>query len=365
MDKEAILQRLAEIREMMNDDEKRGETKFTDLEKEVRELKSDLEEIEAREKLEEGLEKPTKKEERQLGDYTPEGTTEPKNEERDAIKSYVQTKGEIRDGFTSVEGGALIPEELLAPQKVEEDVVDLANIINTTKVNTWSGRYPVIKKSEGRMNTVEELEKNPELSKPSIDDISYEIDTYRGYIPVSQEVIDDADYDVVGLIAEEISDQELNTRNYAIANVLKDAPAKTVEGIDGLKELFNVKIKQAYNTKAIISASFYNALDTAKDKNGRYLLQDDITVASGKRLLGKEVVVLDDDVLGAEGDTVGFIGDPKAYATFFDRKRTSVKWVDHNVYGQLLAGFIRFDVQEVDEDAGYFVTFEAKTEETP
>src|SRR5699024_5243451 len=103
----------------------------------------------------------------------------------------------------------------------------------------------------------------------------------------------------------------------------------------------------------------YNALDTIKDDNGRYLLQDDITASSGKRLLGKEVIVLDDEIIGdAAGDKVGFIGDPKAAVTFFDRKRASVKWIDNDVYGQLLAGFVRFDVQPTDTNAGFYVTFE-------
>lgn len=51
MNKEQILKRLAEIREMMEDDEKRNDTSFVELEKEVRELKADLEEIEARERM--------------------------------------------------------------------------------------------------------------------------------------------------------------------------------------------------------------------------------------------------------------------------------------------------------------------------
>lgn len=194
----------------------------------------------------------------------------------------------------------------------------------------------------------------------------YDIETYRGYIPVSQEVIDDADYDVTGLIAEEIADQELNTRNAAIAAVLKTAPAKTVTGLDGLKAVFNKDIKKVYNVKAIISASLYNELDTLKDNNGRYLLQDDITVDSGKRLFGKEVVVLDDTMIGAvEGDLVGFVGDPKAFCTLFDRKRASVKWVDNDIYGQLLAGFVRFDVVATDTEAGYYVTFTPDTQNVP
>jgi HK97 family phage major capsid protein len=284
-------------------------------------------------------------------------------EVREGIQAYVRSKGQERAGFTSVEGGALIPDELLKPQLAPVDVTDLSKLVNVVKVNSGSGKYPVIKKSGSKMVSVAELAANPELAKPSIAEVPYDIETFRGYIPVSQESIEDADYDVTGLIADEISDQELNTKNANIASVLKTATPKAVVGLDGIKAVFNKDIKKVYNTKAIISSSLYNVLDTMKDTEGRYLLQTDITVASGKKLFGKEVVVLDDDMIGtADGDLVGFIGDPKAAVTLFDRKRASVKWVDNEVYGQLLAGYVRFDVEKTDADAGFYITF---TEEAP
>lgn len=281
-------------------------------------------------------------------------------EVREGIKGYVRSKGSIRAGFTSVEGGALIPEEVLAAQNTKTDTIDLSKLVNVAKVNSGAGKYPVIKKSGSKMSSVAELAANPELAKPTITPIAYDIVTYRGYIPVSQEAIDDADYDVTGLIAEEIQDQELNTKNAAIANVLKSAPAKAVTGLDGIKGVFNKDIKKVYTVKAVLSSSLYNALDTLKDLDGRYILQTDVTVESGKKLFGKEVVVLDDDVIGAKaGDLVGFIGDPKAFATLFDRKQASVKWVDNEIYGQLLASFVRFDVKKADPEAGFYITYTA------
>lgn len=281
-------------------------------------------------------------------------------EVREAIKGYVRSKGTARDGFTTVEGGALIPVELLTPQKAPAEVIDLSKLVNVAKVNSGSGKYPVIKKSGSKMTSVAELAANPELAKPTITEVTYDITTYRGYIPVSQEAIDDADYDVTGLIAEEIADQELNTKNSAIAAVLKTATAKAVTGLDGIKTVFNKDIKKVYNAKAVITSSLYNALDLLKDLDGRYILQTDITVASGKRLFGHEVVVLDDTVIGTlAGDLKGFIGDPKAFCTLFDRKQASVKWIDNDIYGQLLAGFVRFDCKKVDSDAGFYITYTA------
>lgn len=283
---------------------------------------------------------------------------------RAGINEFVRSKGQLRDGFTSVEGGALIPEELLATQKKPEEEVDLRNYVKVVSVTSVNGKYPVISKSNGKMNTVEELAANPKLANPVIDEIDYKIATRRGYIPISQEMIDDANYDVTGLIRDEINSQSLNTSNADIAAKLKTAPAKEVTGIDEVKDLVNKEIKKVYPVKFIVSSSLYAEWDKLKDKNGRYLMQDSITASSGKMILGREVVVLDDDLIGtAKGDLVGFVGDSKSFVTFFDRKRTSVEWVDNQIYGKLLAGIVRYDVRTTDTDAGFYITYRNEAEQ--
>ena len=275
-----------------------------------------------------------------------------------AINGYVHRQERNVTGFKTTDGEVLIPEEILQAYKKPIEQVDLKQYVKTVKVNSKSGKMPVIKRSEGVMNTVAELAENPELAKPTFEEIAYDIDTYRGYIPVSQEVIDDADYDVTGLVSEAINDQTLNTTNKAIATVVKGLTAKSVTGVDGLKDLINKDIKKVYNVKLYISSSLYAALDKLKDKNGRYLLQDSITAASGKVLLGKEVVVLDDEVIGTNADDmVGFVGDLNAAVAYFDRAQTTLRWTENQIYGQLLSGVVRFDVQKVDTDAGFYITY--------
>lgn len=276
-----------------------------------------------------------------------------------AINGYVHRQERAAvTGFKTTDGEVLIPEELLQAYKKPVDQVDLKQYVRTVKVNSKNGSLPVIKRAEGTMNTVDELAANPELAKPTFTEVKYNVKTYRGYVPVSQEIIDDADYDVAGLIAESINDQTLNTTNKAIATVVKTLTPKEVTGVDGLKDLINKEIKKAYNVKLFVSASLYAALDKLKDKNGRYLLQDSITAASGKMLLGKEVVVLDDDVIAAAaGEMKGFVGDLSAAVTYFDRVQTTLRWTDNEIYGQLLSGVTRFDVQKVDTDAGFYITY--------
>lgn len=335
------------------------------LESEVDEIEAELSKkeeakstLEAEiEELEGELEKSNRKKPTVTKTRSGKGSVE-ELETRDAIDSFVRTKGQTRDGYKSVDGGALIPENLMPPRKALEDTVDLSTYVNKVPVTRPSGNYPIIKKSGSKMVSVAELEKNPELAKPTITKVDYAVETYRGYIPVSQEVIEDADYDITGMIAEEIKDQDLNTKNAKIAAIFKTATAKAVEGLDGIISMLNKDFKQVYNVKLYVSSSLFNELDLLKDKNGRYLLQDDITVASGKRVKGREVVVLDDDMIGnAVGDLVGFAGDAKEFCTLFDRKQASVKWTNNDIYGELLAGYVRFDTRKVDDQAGYYITF--------
>ena len=184
--------------------------KKSKLEGEIAELEDELEELKAKEPNN------NKRGENNMD----------KLETREQIQEYVRTKGQIREGFKVVDGGVLVPEEILSPYRKPEDTIDLSKLVNIVKVNTGSGTYPIIKKSDGRMVSVAELEKNPELAKPKIEDIPFKIETYRGYVAVSQEVIDDADFDVTGLIAEDIAGQELNTMNDAIAAILKQLHLK-------------------------------------------------------------------------------------------------------------------------------------------
>lgn len=285
-----------------------------------------------------------------------------KEKETRSINQFIRTKGEKRDGLTTVGAEAVIPiDRITKPEKQPETVVDLRQHVGRVPVTTGAGSYPILKANKNKMISVVELAKNPALANPEFTKVNYQIETYRGYIPVSQEALDDSDIDLSGLVAEHIQRQSLNTSNAAIAAKLQEAPAKAVTTIDDLKDIVNVAIDPAYAVKFIASQSFFNELDKMKDNDGRYLLQQDVTVASGYKLLGREVVVMADDVIGkTAGDKVAFVGDPSLFAKFFDRQQASVRWVDNDVYGQLLAGFIRFDVEVADTAAGFYVTLGPK-----
>ncbi|HEN2244137.1 TPA: phage major capsid protein [Streptococcus agalactiae] len=266
-----------------------------------------------------------------------------------------------KDGVKKTDVKPVSSEEILyTPAREVKTVVDLKQFTSIHQAKKASGKWPVLQRATEKMVSVEELEKNPKLGKPQFTNVAWEIKTYRGAIPLSQESIDDADVDLVGIVAETIGQMKVNTTNDAIATVLKEFEAKTVKNLDEIKKLLNVELEPAYNVSFIVSQSFYQTMDTLKDKNGRYLLQDSITSVSGKVFLGKPVFVLADEVLGKD---TAFVGDFKRGVLFADRKDLGLRWADNEIYGQYLQAVLRFGVSKVDDKAGYYVTF--KPEQLP
>ncbi|HEN0768433.1 TPA: phage major capsid protein [Streptococcus agalactiae] len=266
-----------------------------------------------------------------------------------------------KDGVKKTDVKPVSSEEILyTPAREVKTVVDLKQFTSIHQAKKASGKWPVLQRATEKMVSVEELEKNPKLGKPQFTNAAWEIKTYRGAIPLSQESIDDADVDLVGIVAETIGQMKVNTTNDAIATVLKEFEAKTVKNLDEIKKLLNVELDPAYNVSFIVSQSFYQTMDTLKDKNGRYLLQDSITSVSGKVFLGKPVFVLADEVLGKD---TAFVGDFKRGVLFADRKDLGLRWADNEIYGQYLQAVLRFGVSKVDDKAGYYVTF--KPEQLP
>lgn len=299
---------------------------------------------------------------------------------RDSVNEWVRTKGAVADSNLKLEGkDLLIPmneavnptqdglkkantekvtskEIVTTPMREVKTVLDLKQFATIHKAAKGEGSYPILKHATSKMASVEELEKNPALAKPEFTDVPWKVKTYRGAIPLSQEAIDDADVDLLAIVAEAANQIKVNTTNDAIGTVLKSFEAKNATDLDAIKAILNVDLDPAYNVSFVVSQSFYQKLDTLKDKNDRYLLQDSIVSASGKAFLGHPVFVVADTVLGEAGEAKAFIGDVQRAVLFADRQELGLRWTDNEIYGQYLQAVVRFDVKKADAKAGYFVT---------
>ena len=74
------------------------------------------------------------------------------------------------DGVQKTNTKPVTSEELVTtPLREVKTIVDLKQFTTIHKTKKGSGKYPVMKKTTSRMHSVEELEKNPALSKPEFD----------------------------------------------------------------------------------------------------------------------------------------------------------------------------------------------------
>lgn len=335
------------------------------VEKEVKELKDKEGKDEPKEDKTNEEPKAQEGEQRNMtNEFKPAVTQEQDNKEVRSFMEYIKSKGAVRDGITSVDAEAIIPKDIATqPVTLPETVTDLKEFTNVVQVKTGSGSYPVLESATEVMHSVAELEANPELAKPKFKKVAYEVQTYRGSVAVSEESLQDSDADLGKIIADNNARIGLNTRNKAISDVMKTFPAKEVNGTDGIKAILNVDLDPAYNVTIVASQTFFNVLDTLKDKNGQYILQSDITSPSGKSISGRPVRVIADNLLGAKGEANAFIGDIKHSILFAERNQSSARWINNDIYGQLLGIAERFDVKKAVEEAGYFVTYKAPVED--
>lgn len=280
------------------------------------------------------------------------------NERSDFHNFLKRDLSSITDGTVASDNSVALPNDILKPIEKPANTNSLIALANIVPVNAPSGDIPVLGATNVTLNTTAELQANPQLAKMQLETVSYKLTVKRGFLPVSQELLDHADTAVgidqlIGDYASQIRD---NTLVAGIASVLKQADKVTAKSFDDVKVAYNSLFK--YSNKAIVATkSAFDALDTLKDNEGRYLLTDSITSPSSKSLLGAPVYVVEDSVLGAkDGDQVMFVGDIKSFGIFPSYKDLRVKWTDSDIYGQKLQLVLENDNVLAQKEAGKLVT---------
>ena len=284
-----------------------------------------------------------------------------KSAEIRSFESYIRSHGEIRDGVTTVNNEAVIPTQILNIQKEKSAPNILKNYVNRQIVSAPKGTLPVLKKASAGLVTKAELAKNPELAM-SIEGVDYSVETYAGALPISQEMIDDSAVNISAIAGQYVQDVSDITEDRKIGEALQTATkVVNVTTADDLKHAFNTKVPAGYDKMFVLSQSFYDVVDTMKDSNGRYLFQDSLASPSGKILLGVPVVPVDDNVIGADGEVNGFVGDLKSFILDAVKKEVTVRWQDNDLYAQKLATYLRFDVKKAIDEAGVLLKYAAPT----
>ena len=209
---------------------------------------------------------------------------------------------------------------------VDDSIVDVENVTTNKGQRTFKKRA-----QQTGFSKVSEGGKIGAGATPQFERISYEIEKYAGYFPVTSELLADSDANITNVLIQWIGDESRVTRNKMILGVLDTKDKTAIKGIDDIKKALNVTLGQAFKpTSSIITNDDgLQWLDTLKDSDGDYLLQPNPTKPTEMRLGAGATtvpvfVVPNADLPTATNKVPMIIGDLKEAVKFFDRNQMSI-----------------------------------------
>lgn len=272
-----------------------------------------------------------------------------------AFDHYIHTK-ELRSDIKTDTGEVVVPHEYQTKiNEIADQVTTLADFVNVVNVEYGSGTIPFLKQDIPSLPKVAELAENPELAMVPYSTIDYEIETHRGYLRVSQEVLEDNGSDLAHMIVDFFARTKTSTENQAILDELNKLDEVKAVGIDGIKTALNTKLLPNYaNNVIVMNSTTFNELDMLKDNNGRYMLQDRVGDKPGKAINGVPVHVVSDKQLPGNKMIIGSLKDA---VTLFRRSQYSLQWTDYMHFGQGFMLAMRQDCQLMNKEAAYLLDF--------
>ena len=298
-----------------------------------------------------------------------------KNEEEekeDAVSKFAKEIRNIAKGMsegTPADGGYTVPEDISTMvEKRREAKASLIDLVSVETVSTNKGSRTFKKRSQQTGFTkVGEGSKITSNSTPKFVRIDYVISKYAGYLPVTNELLEDSDTNIVNIIVEWLGDESRVTRNKIILELIKKKEEKKLNGLDDIKETLNVTLGSAFKYTSVIVTNDdgLQYLDTLKDNDGKYLLQPNPANPMQMRLSAGATTVPVITVPNADLPTTTnkipfIIGDLKEAIKFFDRKQLTINTSNVAAIGELNAfeedltlfrGIEREDCQFKDKEA--------------
>lgn len=280
-----------------------------------------------------------------------------------AFNDYIHSYGQIRDGLKSEGVAAVIPQEVVTPVlSLKNSNYNLAKYATVKNVSTASGHYPIATRyNTAVLATKEELAEIGDADANMFADVAFNVKTRAAKIALSNEAVDDAAVDLVSEVKDQLQKLVDNTDNAEILKVLQgdNFAKKDITNVDDLKRVFNVDLDPALQQGSIwiVNQSAFQVLDTMKDNEGRYLLQPDVTAASGFSLLGQPVVKISNKFLPDTKDGHPMIlGDIAEAVAIFRRNQITAQWDKFDLYSQGLSVVVRGDYEPISNDAAFNLT---------
>ena len=214
----------------------------------------------------------------------PQVNVKPENQ-NDPVHEFAQA---VRRGFknlnnegTGADGGYTVPEDIQTRiEKYREAKFSLATLVRSEAVTTNKGRRTFQTKAQhAGFSKVAEAAAIGAVSGPQFSILNYAIDKFAGYLPVTNELLEDSDANITAVMVEWLGEEEIATDNAQILAAIATKAQTALTGIDDIKKALNITLGQAYApTSAIVTNDDgLNYLDTLKvaPNSNEYLLKPD------------------------------------------------------------------------------------------
>lgn len=292
----------------------------------------------------------------------------PKSVEVFAKAARTGFRASMNEG-TLADGGYTVPEDISTQiNEYKTTKFSLLNLVEVISVNTKSGARTYKTRSQNTgFTAVGEGAKVSKKDTPKFERQEWSVKKYGGYFPVTNELLEDSDQNIVSTLVQWIADESRVTANKLIIDVLKTNTETEFKSLDDIKEALNVTLGQAFKatSKIITNDDGLQYFDTLKDNDERYLLQPNPANPMELRLCAGAttvpiVVVPNADLPTEDNKIPVFVGDLHEAVTYFDRKHLTITSSDVAVAGDLNAfedgltlykAVEREDVQQKDTQA--------------
>ena len=208
---------------------------------------------------------------------------------------------------TAANGGYTVPEDIQTRiEHYKEANYSLRQLVTVEPVRTNKGARTYQTKTQAPgFAKVDETGAVQEIAGPRYKRVTYAVDDYAGYMPVSNDLLEDSDANITAEITNWIGRNSLMTDNNEIIAILKGKAETKLANLAALKKVVNVTLGQAYRPDDVIVTNDdgLNYLDTLEDQNKRPLLNPNPTEPNALQLrVGATVVrieVVPNSVLGS------------------------------------------------------------------
>lgn len=273
-----------------------------------------------------------------------------------------------REGEGS-KGGYIVPEEQLGIlREYRKAYLALKDYCHVVAAKSNTGKYPTLGEESGLLVNFDELDTINE-SDFEFGQNSYTISDYGDIIPVSNQFIQDANVNILSIVAQRLARKAVNTENSAILTQLATLSPSSVSTYKGLTKALNVDLDPVYyaNAKIFTNQDGFQWMSELEDGQNRPLMVPDVVAPDTYRFRGKPVIVVPNSILASadaannKKDIPFYIGNLADYIMFFERAGVEIavsKEYMFAKYATALRCVVRFGITADDTDAikAYTVT---------